>query len=271
MSFSAGTVMRRARAMLVAIVGSAALAACASSSTTSADLEKARGDVLAAASDPLVGRYARGELESAQDAFAEAERNWRRRSDADVVSHWSYLAGQRAATARETARLRQSEEQIQAAEAEQQQKQAEQQRIESESLHTAPGAASGEMARASGGDVVVTFADNQFQQNGAELGPGAGAGLDRIAGLLRQDPQLVVRLESHVDDTGSRSRSIEVSGRRAEAVRAALVSRGVEPRRIVVRALGDSYPVASNETELGRERNRRVEAVVAPASRSGGT
>ena len=75
----------------------------------------------------------------------------------------------------------------------------------------------------------------------------------------------MVRLEGHSDDTGSRGRSIEASGRPAEAVRAALVSRGIEVQRIIVRALGDSYPVASNETSLGRE----LEAVVASAGRSG--
>jgi outer membrane protein OmpA-like peptidoglycan-associated protein len=249
-----------------------ALGACSSASSPNAAVERARSEVVATASDPLVTRYARAELESAQDAFAEAERDWRRGADSDVISRWATVAEERAAAAREAAQRRHAEEEAQAAEAERQQKLAEERRIESESLyHGAPAAsgASGEVARAAEGEVVVVFPDDQFQEGRIELGPAAAPGIDRIADLLRRDPQLAVRLESHVDDTGSRSRSIELSGRRAEAVRAALVARGIEARRIVVRALGDSYPVASNETELGRERNRRVEAIVSSAARSG--
>jgi outer membrane protein OmpA-like peptidoglycan-associated protein len=259
--------------LAVALIGSGALAACSTSPSPNAEIERARAEVVAAVNDPLVGRYARGELESAQDAFAQAERDRRRRSDPQVISHWAYLAGQRAATAREAAKLRHAEEQIQLAEAERQQKLAEARRIEGEPLvpmsSTGSGAPETAAARVAASDVVVVFADDQFQPGGAGLDPRASSGIDRIANLLRDDPQRVVRLESHVDDMGSRSRSIEQSGRRAEAVRAALVARGVEARRIVVRALGDSYPVASNETSLGRERNRRVEAVISTTPRSG--
>ena len=262
--------MKRVFAMVL-IAG--ALGACSSTSSPNAAVERARGDVVAAAGDPLVGRYARIELESAQDAFAQAERDWRRGSDSQVISHWAYLAGQRAATAREAARLRDAEEQIRLAEAERQQKLAEARRIESESLgagvSSPSGAADAAAVRAGGGPVVI-FADDQFQPGRAELDPRADAGIERIASLLREDPQRIVRLEGHVDDIGNHSRSIELSGRRAEAVRAALVARGIEARRIVVRALGDSYPVASNETPLGRERNRRVEAILSTTSARSG-
>lgn len=264
---------RAVRLLAVVIMCAVPIGACGSSSALNAEVERARAEVIAAAGDPLVGRYARSELESAQDAFAQAERDWRRRADARTVSQSADLAGQRAAAARDAAKQRHAEEQAQLAEAERQQKLAEAQRIESQALGAgasspsgAPGAAA---AGAAGRDIVVVFADDQFQQGRGDLDARADAGLDRIATLLREDPQRIVRLEGHTDDTGNRSRSIEQSGRRAEAVRAALVARGVEARRIVVRALGDSYPVASNETSLGRERNRRVEAVISTAARSG--
>ena len=156
---------------------------------------------------------------------------------------------------------------------ERQQKLAEARKIESESLgagvSSPSGAADAAAARGRSGAIVV-FPDDHFQPGRAELDPRAEVGIERIATLLREDPQRIVRLEGHVDDVGNHSRSIELSGRRAEAVRAALVARGIEARRIVVRALGDSYPVASNETPLGRERNRRVEAILSTtAARSG--
>jgi outer membrane protein OmpA-like peptidoglycan-associated protein len=250
----------------------AATASCSSGSSLNATVERARSDVVAAASDPLVRQHARPELESAQDAFAQAERGWRTGGDSKTVSHWAEVAGQRAATAQAAARTREAEEQSQRAEQEQQQKLAEARRIESEPAGTdvsaSSGAADSPVRRGTG--AVFVFSNDQFQQDGAALDARAEAGIERIAALLREDPQRIVRLESHADDIGNRNRSIELSGRRAEAVRAALVARGIEPRRIVVRALGDSYPVASNETALGRERNRRVEAVLGTAARSGG-
>jgi outer membrane protein OmpA-like peptidoglycan-associated protein len=263
-------VLRAAASCAARILVVGALGACSSASEPNEAIEGARGEVVAAANDPLVARYARAELESAENAFAQAERDWRRGTDSEVVSHLTYIARQRAAMAREAAKFRHAEGEIQRAEVER--RLAESRRTESESLAgaaAASGAPEVASARAAAGDVIVIFADEQFQEGLMELGPRAGPNIARIADLLRQDPQRVVRLEGHSDDTGSRGRSIEFSGRRAEAVREALVARGIEVRRIIVRALGDSYPVASNETTLGRERNRRVEAVVASPARSG--
>jgi outer membrane protein OmpA-like peptidoglycan-associated protein len=230
---------------------------------TPARMEGTDEEVLAAAtSDARIRRYAPAELESAQEAFVEARRHRQRGTDAEVVSYWSYLGRRRAETAREAATLRQAEEAIQLIRAERQKARTEPRQ---------PLASGGEVpsepramtwARAADGVVIVVLSDNQFQEGVAEVDPRAGPNLDRIAELLREDPRRVVRLESHSDDRGSRGRSIDFSGRRAEAIRAALVERGIDIRRIRVRVLGDSYPVASNETPLGRERNRRVEAVV---------
>jgi outer membrane protein OmpA-like peptidoglycan-associated protein len=244
-----------------------------STSAPDETVEGTRGDVLAAASDPLIGRYARAEIEGAEVALAEAERHERRGSDSEVVAHWVYLARQRAATAREAAKLRHAEEEIRLAGEGRQQEVAGLRRTEDEAVAARMAVPSGALdrswARASGGDVTVILGDDQFEEGRAEVNSRADPNIDRIAALLRADQRLVVRLESHSDDTGSRSRSIEFSGRRAEAVRQALVARGIEIRRITVLALGESYPVASNETSLGRERNRRVEAVVGAPTRSG--
>ena len=53
-----------------------------------------------------------------------------------------------------------------------------------------------------------------------------------------------------------------LSARRAEAVKFALVQRGVEPQRIDARGMGPNFPVASNDSEAGRQQNRRVEVVI---------
>lgn len=230
-------------------------------------MEDARNEVIAAAGDPLVTRHARAELESAQDAFAQAERDWRRGTDAQIVSHWAYLARQRAAIARETAKLRETEAQVRKAEADRQK--AVVVARESAEPSNPPRDASGSFVAAPTGaarGAVILLENDQFLADRVDLDPRADATIERVARLLQEDPRRSARIDGHSDDQGSRGRSLELSGRRAESVRAALVGRGIDARRITVRALGDSYPVASNETVLGRERNRRVEIIISEAS-----
>jgi outer membrane protein OmpA-like peptidoglycan-associated protein len=229
-------------------------------------VEQARGEVQAAAADSDVVQFARSELELAQDAFAQAERNWRRRNDRDVIAHWAYLAQQRAATAREAGRLRRAEAAARTAEAERQARQ-----VEVSTPAPAPalsGAAEPSapideaLERHAARGLTVTLGDELFARDGVELDRRAEPTIERIATLLRQDPSRTARIEGHADESGNPSRDLELSGRRGDAIRAALVARGIDARRLQVVALGDSFPVASNDTELGRVRNRRVEVVI---------
>jgi outer membrane protein OmpA-like peptidoglycan-associated protein len=246
--------MRFTAALLALTVG-----ACSSTPPPRTDrVERARAEVQAATADPAVQQYARPELDSAQDAFASAELSVRRKLDTQVIDHWAYLAEQRAAIARETGRLRRAEAEIRAAEVERTQP------VQVEPAALAP-AASG-AAEPSRPPVIapsLVLRDDQFAGDGA-LKPEAAAEIDRIARTLQDDTTRMARIDSHSEDMNSRSRSIEFSGRRAELVRSELVRRGIDARRVAVRALGDSYPVASNETALGRQRNRRVDIYVVP-------
>ena len=71
-----------------------------------------------------------------------------------------------------------------------------------------------------------------------------------------------IRIEGHTDSTGTDDVNDPLSAERADAVKAALVEAGVETGRIATRERGDSKPVASNKTEAGREKNRRIDVVV---------
>lgn len=252
--------MRPVQVVALAIL--LAATACASGPEPVAALDRARAAVRTAEADPAVDRYARTELENAQDAFATADRSARRQLDPQVVEHWAYLAEQRAAIARETARLRRAEAEISTARPPRAEPAAE--------PPAAPRAPSGSAeASAPTEAAALVLNDDQFIGDRFTLKPEAEAGLDRIARLLQADPSRVARIDGHSEDMDSRSRSIEFSGRRAEAVRAELVRRGIDPHRIAVRALGDSYPIASNDTQLGRQRNRRVDVYVLAGDQSG--
>ena len=233
------------------------LAACASQPATNESLERARVKVREAAAEPTVERYARAELESAQDAFANAERSARRGLSPQVTDHWAYLAEQRAAIARESGRLRQAEAEIRAAEAARAQA-----AVNAAALPPSSASGAAERSVAVTGAAFVTLVDQDFVTDGFALKSDAEPGIARVVEVLQQDPARVVRIDGHSDDQGERGRSLAFSGRRAEAVRGELTRRGIDPRRLSVRVVGDSSPVASNDTALGRERNRRVEIFV---------
>lgn len=110
--------------------------------------------------------------------------------------------------------------------------------------------------------LVVTLGDVLFEVDRAAIKPGATRALDQLSRVLADDPDAHITIEGHTDSTGSRDYNLDLSKRRADVVRAYLVTHGVDPSRITVRGLGQEYPVASNDTEAGRQQNRRVEVII---------
>lgn len=110
--------------------------------------------------------------------------------------------------------------------------------------------------------MVVTFSDVLFDVGQANLRSGALARVDQLANVLREFPDRNVLVEGFTDSTGSLATNERLSQERAMSVRNALVTRGVDARRIVARGHADQYPVADNSTAAGRQQNRRVEAVL---------
>jgi outer membrane protein OmpA-like peptidoglycan-associated protein len=109
---------------------------------------------------------------------------------------------------------------------------------------------------------VVTLGDFLFEVDRSELKPGAARTLDGLVHALSDDSGATVAIDGHTDATGSRDHNLDLSLRRAEAVRDYLAMHGINPARISTQGLGPDYPVASNSTEAGRQQNRRVEVIV---------
>jgi OmpA-OmpF porin, OOP family len=101
-----------------------------------------------------------------------------------------------------------------------------------------------------------------FDHASGRLTPASLDTIDRVAEVLNAYPSVHVLVEGHTDSTGDPAGNVELSRRRADAVKDALVERGVAADRIETAGLGESKPVASNDTEEGRAKNRRTEIVV---------
>jgi outer membrane protein OmpA-like peptidoglycan-associated protein len=101
-----------------------------------------------------------------------------------------------------------------------------------------------------------------FDTNRAELKPESDGALQEIAKLLKQDTNLRLLVVGHTDSVGGVDVNMALSERRAAAVLQALTSRhGIAPARLRAVGVGMAAPVAPNETESGRAKNRRVELV----------
>ena len=109
--------------------------------------------------------------------------------------------------------------------------------------------------------LVVTLGDVLFDTGRAELKPGGMRTVQKLADVLNRNPQRRIIIEGFTDSVGGESYNLQLSERRADAVRAELIVSGVAPERISTRGYGKSFPVASNDTSVGRQLNRRVEVV----------
>ena len=109
---------------------------------------------------------------------------------------------------------------------------------------------------------IVTIGDVLFATNQATLTPNGMSTLRKLADVMAQNPSRTVLVEGFTDSTGSSSHNQELSQRRAEAVASALGGMGVPRDRIAMKAYGEAFPVAANDTASNRQRNRRVEIVL---------
>ena len=101
-----------------------------------------------------------------------------------------------------------------------------------------------------------------FDTGKAEVKPESDAALKEIAKLLQQDARLKLLVVGHTDGVGTLASNMDLSKRRADAVVQVLTSKyGVAPARLNAQGAGPLAPVASNKSEEGRAKNRRVELV----------
>ncbi len=114
-----------------------------------------------------------------------------------------------------------------------------------------------------GEGVLVTFDSGLLFDFDSDVVKGAAAeNLSSLANSLKRYPESEVLIVGHTDARGTDSYNMNLSDRRAASARAYLSSQGVDPSRIRTVGRGEAEPVASNESDAGREQNRRVEVAI---------
>jgi outer membrane protein OmpA-like peptidoglycan-associated protein len=124
---------------------------------------------------------------------------------------------------------------------------------------------SGVSVRRVGNELVLTMpGDVTFATNSAQVSPRFGPVLDDVGDVLQTFPASYVNIVGHADSVGDATYNQRLSERRASTVAGELIARGVLRDRFYVAGMGESQPIASNDSDAGRASNRRVEITIAP-------
>ena len=284
--------MQKNRYFPLTLIAVAILAGCAAPKNLS--LTEAHSSYDSARSNPQVTNLAALELKQAGDSLNKADDALSKRESTDTVNQLAYIAKQQVAIAQETAKRKTAELAVTNSSAKRDQVRLEARTAEADAAkqqvaimqgtadqQTAALAAAGanaerdqaliaqqEMqlkelnAKKTERGLVITLGDVLFSTNKAQLKSGGMRNVQKLADFLKQYPQHKVLVEGYTDSTGSNSLNQELSDRRANAVRTALIDMGISSDRVTTRGYGEAFPVADNDTAASRQLNRRVEIIL---------
>jgi OmpA-OmpF porin, OOP family len=268
------------------VVGSLVGGGCTAGSPPVA-LEQARTAYAQAERTPEVVANAPVPLQEANQALRRAERVWADDHDTEEVQHLAALASQRVEIAKAAAEKKVAEAQIQQAteerdrvlldartrEAQRAQGEATRAQQQAQAATSQAQAATSQVqqlqrelaalqAKQTDRGLVLTLGDVLFETGKADLRPGALRNLYPLVTFLQKYPERRVLIEGHTDSVGSEAYNLELSERRADAVRDFLLQNGVNAAQLTAHGYGKASPVASNDTVEGRQQNRRVELII---------
>jgi len=103
----------------------------------------------------------------------------------------------------------------------------------------------------------------EFEFNSANLSPATLGTLNEVGQALTTRPEAGVEIQGHTDAVGAAAYNMQLSQRRAAAVREYLLANfDLNPDQLTAQGFGEADPIASNDTDEGRARNRRVQFVI---------
>lgn len=263
-----------------------ALCACVTAPHPNAALESARAAVQAAETDPNVSKYAALDLDAAKKQLAVADDAALHHQDS-AIAQPAYLAAQNARLAEMHASAKADDARVATGQADRDQillaartREVNNAKVATDNAKMATEAALNQRDQATDEaarlkaevdqlkatptprGLVLTLGDVLFDTGRAELNPGAGRKLDQLSQFLNEHKDRRVQIDGFTDSVGSDAYNEELSRRRADAVKSALLTRGIDGSRIATQGYGKAFPVANNSDSGGRQLNRRVEVVI---------
>lgn len=266
------------------LIALATLAGCSSQPLKNVQLDQARADYQAAQANPQSRDLATVEMKQAGDALKRANEASERGDKPADVDHLAYLAKQRVAIARETGAQKAAEVAVSEADSARDKVRLAARTTEADMAHRSANSARLDTqdaqarnrqleaqirdmnAKKTPRGLVITIGDVLFDTDKAELKSGGMRNMEKLVAFMKEYPQRKAVVEGFTDSTGSDSHNQELSGRRASAVRSALVDMGIGSERLDAHGYGEAYPVASNGNSGGRQMNRRVEIILSDDS-----
>jgi len=258
------------RTLIAATVSSVLLVACAAAPQIPAGAAQARSKLTQLQSHQDLATRAPVAIKDAEVAVSAAETP---QTDEALGAHQVYIADRKVDTAWALAESRLAEDQRAAlgADREDARLDARTREADAAKLAAASSAAlSTELqrqidelqAKDTDRGLVLTLGDVLFETGKAQLKSGATGNLNTLVMFLNNYPNRTVLIEGYTDSVGSDDYNQGLSSRRAESVQAYLVGQGIDRGRLTASGLGESAPVADNESATGRQMNRRVEVII---------
>jgi outer membrane protein OmpA-like peptidoglycan-associated protein len=272
--------------LLVGIAVALGAAGCVSTPQPNAALESARSIVRSTEADPNVAKYAALDLESAKNDLAIAESAALHHNDA-AIAQPAYLAAQTARLAQLKASAKADDARVAAGQTQRDSIQLASRTREVNTANQQTATANRQTdtatlardqatnktarleveldalkARPTDRGLVLTPGDVLFDPGRSELNSGAARKLDRLVQFLVEHPSRRVEIDGFTDSMETGVNSLDLSQRRADAVRWVLQGRGIDAPRITSQGYGAAFPVASNFDAGSRQLNRRVEIVI---------
>ena len=258
------------RTLIAATVSSVLLAACAAAPQIPAGAAQARSKLTQLQSHQDLATRAPVAIKDAEVAVSAAETP---QTDEALGAHQVYIADRKVDTAWALAESRLAEDQRAALGADRESARLDARTREADAAKLAAASSEAEskelqrqidelQAKDTDRGLVLTLGDVLFESGKAQLKSGAAGNLNTLVMFLNNYPNRTVLIEGYTDSVGSDDYNQGLSSRRAESVQAYLVGQGIDRGRLTASGLGESAPVADNESAMGRQMNRRVEVII---------
>jgi outer membrane protein OmpA-like peptidoglycan-associated protein len=263
--------------LIAATVSAVLLAACAAAPQIPAGAAQARSKLTQLQSHQELSTLAPVAIKDADVAVRAAETP---QTDQELGAHQVYIADRKVATAWALAESRLAEDQRAALGADRESARLDSRTREADAARLAAATAQADaatsqmhserlqqqinelQARETDRGLVLTLGDVLFESGKAQLKSGTTGHLNTLVMFLNNYPNRTVLIEGYTDSVGSEDYNQGLSTRRAESVQSYLVGQGIDRGRLTASGLGESAPVADNESATGRQLNRRVEVII---------